>query len=203
MLDRLPEPDARIEADALLKHAVCDRERHALLEERRDLRRDVVVPRVELHRARLALHVHQADVGVMRSADLSELGVGSERRHVIHHLRAELERAATHLGLSGVDRDGHLTLKRLEDGNNASKLLVHGYAIRSRPSRLTTDVDDRRPLLHHPPSRSSSHTRIEMHPAIRKGVGRDVDHSHHRRPNESFRQRNHRTNSRTELSRKA
>ena len=80
MLDGLAEPDARVEADALLAHALRDRERQALLEERRDLGRDVVVARVDLHRPRLALHVHQTDVRVVRGARLGERGSGPERR---------------------------------------------------------------------------------------------------------------------------
>ena len=63
---RLAEAEAGVEADVLLGDALRDREREPLLEERGDLRRDVVVARVGLHRPRLALHVHQADVRARR-----------------------------------------------------------------------------------------------------------------------------------------
>ena len=64
VLDRLAEADAGVEADALLGDALRDRECEALLEERGDLGGDVVVVRFLLHRARRALHVHEAEVRV-------------------------------------------------------------------------------------------------------------------------------------------
>src|SRR5215218_7522844 len=65
VVNRLAEPDARVEHDALLGDALGDRERGALLEERLDLGDDVVVARVDLHRARLAEHVHEAAVAAV------------------------------------------------------------------------------------------------------------------------------------------
>ena len=78
-----------------------------LLEERGDLRDDVVVARVDLHRPRLALHVHQAEVRVRLGDDLGQLRVAAQRGDVVDELRAELERPPRDLRLRGVDRDGH------------------------------------------------------------------------------------------------
>ena len=71
--ERLAEADAGIERDALRGHARRDRGLGALGEERLDLGHDVVVARVVLHRARLAEHVHEAEVGAR---------LGDHRRHL-------------------------------------------------------------------------------------------------------------------------
>ena len=104
--DRLAEADSRIEADSLLGDSRVDCEFEPLLQKRRDVGRDVVVARLELHRSRLALHVHQAEVGARVRDDAGELGIGAERRHVVHELDAELEGAPRDLRLGRVDRKG-------------------------------------------------------------------------------------------------
>ena len=150
VLDRLPEADARVEADPLLRDPGVDREGKALLEERRDLGCDVVVARVGLHRARLALHVHQAQVGAGLGDDPGELGIAAQRGDVVHELGAERERAPCDLGLRRVDRDG-LPLELLEHRQDAAQLLVERDAVRAGPGRLAADVDDRGALGEHPP----------------------------------------------------
>ena len=82
-----------------------DRLREAVVEKRRDLVDDVLVPRRVLHRRRVALHVHEADVDARVRDDRRELRVAAERRHVVHHRRSECDRPARHLGAGGVDRD--------------------------------------------------------------------------------------------------
>ena len=81
-----------VEADPLLRDPRLDREREPLLEERRDLGGDIVVARVVLHRPRLALHVHQAEVAARVGDHAGELGVAAERGDVVDQLGAELER---------------------------------------------------------------------------------------------------------------
>ena len=105
VLVRLPEADSRVEADELLADPLGDRERQPLLEEGLDLRDDVVVARVGLHRPRLALHVHQAAVRARLGDDACELRIAAQRGDVVDQLRAELERLPRDLGLRGVDRD--------------------------------------------------------------------------------------------------
>ena len=66
---------------------------------------DVVVPRLDLHRARLPLHVHQANVRAGVGDHARELRIAAQRRDVVHERGAELERPAGDLGLRRVDRD--------------------------------------------------------------------------------------------------
>ena len=101
-----------------------DGEREPLLEEGGDLGRDVVVARILLHRPRLAQHVHQADVRARVGDDAGELGIGTERGHVVDDLGAERERTARHLRLRRVDRDGNLAAEPLQHRHDAPQLLV-------------------------------------------------------------------------------
>ena len=59
VLDGLAEPEAGVEADAILGDAGVDGELQPLLEKCHDLGHDVVIPQAD-HRPRLAEHVHQA-----------------------------------------------------------------------------------------------------------------------------------------------
>ena len=102
MLDGLAEADAGVEADVLLGDPRLDGEGEPLLEEGLHLGDDVLVARVVLHRPRLAEHVHEAEVGVAVRDDTGELRVAAQRRHVVDHAGAELERAPRHLRLRGV-----------------------------------------------------------------------------------------------------
>ena len=102
----LAEADPGIEADVLLGDPRCHRDRQPILEKPRHLADDVVVARLDLHRARLALHVHEADVRAGIGDHAGERRVGPQRGDVVDERDAELERPARDLGLRGVDRDG-------------------------------------------------------------------------------------------------
>ena len=80
VLERLAEADARVDDDALLAHALADRELDALLEEGADVVDDVVVAGVVLHGARLAEHVHEAAVAAAIGDEAGELGIAGGRR---------------------------------------------------------------------------------------------------------------------------
>ena len=67
--ERLAEADARVERDALARNAGRHGRLGALGQEALDLGDDVVVARIVLHRARLAEHVHQAQVGARAGDD--------------------------------------------------------------------------------------------------------------------------------------
>ena len=151
VLHRLAEADSRVEADLLLAHALCDGERDALLQERRDLGRDVAVARIDLHRPRLALHVHQAEVGARVRDDGSQRRITPERGYVVHELHPELECASGDLRLRSVDRDRELARDRLEHGQHSTELLVDPDTVGAGPGGLAADVDDRRAVGHHPP----------------------------------------------------
>ena len=64
------------------------REREPLLEKAGDLLDDVVVTRGELHRARLPLHVHQANVRARVGDRTRELGVAAQGGDVVDEQRA-------------------------------------------------------------------------------------------------------------------
>ena len=146
---RLAEADARVEADPLLGDALRDRERQPLLEERRDLGRDVVVARLRLHRPRLALHVHEAEVRAGAGDDSGELGIAAQRRDVVDEDRAALERSPRDRRLRGVDRDRSSPPRRLENRHDPPQLLLRGDAVRAGTRRLAADVDDRGSLRDH------------------------------------------------------
>ena len=110
------------------------RRREPLREERLHVVDDVVVARAGLHRARLALHVHEADVGAGVGDDAGELGVAAQRRDVVDELRAQGERSAGDLGLRRVDRDRHLAGECLEHGDDTAQFLVE--ATPSAPGRV-------------------------------------------------------------------
>ena len=124
VLDGLAEADARIQAHERLVDPGGDRYPQALLEERLDVFDDVVVAGVDLHRARLALHVHEAEVGAGVGDYAGQLRVGAQRGHVVDELGPERDRAAGDLGLGGVDRDRHLAAERLQHRDDAAQLVV-------------------------------------------------------------------------------
>src|SRR5205823_996415 len=78
VLDRLAEADPRVEADRLLPDSLRNGECEPLVEEAGDLGDDVLVARGVLHRPRLALHVHETDVGAVLGDDACELGVAAK-----------------------------------------------------------------------------------------------------------------------------
>ena len=105
VLDRLAEADPGVELDALLGHALGDRERHPVLEERLHVGDDVVVARVVLHRARLAEHVHQAAVRAALRDQGGELRRGAKGGDVVDVGRAGVQGRPGHLELGRVDGD--------------------------------------------------------------------------------------------------
>ena len=107
VLERLAEADARVDHDALLAHALADRELDALLEEGADVVDDVVVARVVLHRARLAEHVHQAAVAAAIGDEAGQLGLLAEGGHVVDEGGAGVDRGLGNRELGGVDADLH------------------------------------------------------------------------------------------------
>ena len=77
LVGRLAEADPGIDADPLLGDSLLDGERDALLEEGQHIGDDVVVVRSDLHRSRLALHVHETDERVSVSDDLGHVRVAA------------------------------------------------------------------------------------------------------------------------------
>ncbi len=79
VFDALAEPEPRIKVDAVRRDAVLDDLLEPAPQVRLDLADDIVVLRLLLHRARLALHVHQA------APNLPVLGDD------VHHLRVAVK----------------------------------------------------------------------------------------------------------------
>ena len=113
--------------------------------------------------------------------DAGKVGFGTQGGHVVDELGAQLQRAARDLGLRSVDRDGYVALEPFQHRDDAAKLLVRADRLGAGPRRLAADVHDRRPFVEHPPRRGDSVVRVEVHPAVRERVGRDVDDAHHGR----------------------
>ena len=158
-----------------------DRERHPLLQERGDLLRDIVVARLLLHRPRLALHVHEAEIRAGGGHDVSDLGIVAERRHVVDEDCAALECRTRHRSLRSVDRERHLAAEPIEHGHHALQFVLHGHACGTGARRLPADVDDRSSVLDHTARRRGRNVRIEMDSAVGERVGRDVHDTHHGR----------------------
>ena len=83
-----PMPGSTVMRSSAMPSA--DGERGALLEERLDLGDDVVVARVDLHRLRVAEHVHEAAVAAVLGHEAGEGRVVAERRDVVDVRRAAL-----------------------------------------------------------------------------------------------------------------
>ncbi len=176
----LPKPIPGIEADVILGDSRCHRGRESFLEERGHLSDDVVVPRLGLHRARLSLHVHEANVCSRVGDRTSESRIGSQRGDVVHERCPELERPSSDLGLRRIDGEGDAR-ELLQHGYDAAKLLVQRDTVGAGPRGLAADVDESRSLRQEPARRRHRGARSDVLSPVRKAVRRDVDDPHHGR----------------------
>ena len=167
-----PKPGSRQTCSSGIPAA--DRGREPLLEEGRHLPDDVVVPRLDLHRARLSLHVHEADVRSGVRDHARERRIRPQRGDVVHERGPELERAPRDLGLRRVDRDGQAR-EPFEHGHDAPQLLVERDAAGPGTRRLAADVDERRSLGEHRFAAADRALRFDIVPAVGEAVGRHVD----------------------------
>ena len=190
VLHRLAEAEAGIEADPLLRDSLPDGEGEALLEERGHLGYHVVVVRIRLHRPRLALHVHEAEICAGAGDDARELRIAAERRDVVHQHDAELERAARDAGLRRVDRDRNAG-EILEHRDDAAQLLVEAHRGRAGASRLAAHVDERRAVRGELPRPRDGGSAREGLTAVGEAVGRHVDDPDHSGPGKRFLERDH------------
>jgi hypothetical protein len=88
-----------------------------------NLRDDVVVVRRGLHRARLSLHVHQAQIRLGVGDGGDEVRVTSQRGDVVDHRSAESEASRATTARDGVD--GHrLAGEQLEHRHDPAQLLL-------------------------------------------------------------------------------
>ena len=140
VLERLAEADARVDHDALLAHALADRELDALLEEGADVVDDVVVAGVVLHGARLAEHVHQAAVAAAIGHEAGELGLLAEGGDVVDEGGAGVDAASATVSFAVSTLICAPAPRRaLDDGDDAAQLLVD-----RRPARRADGSTRRR-----------------------------------------------------------
>ena len=181
VLERLAEADPGVDHDALLAHALADRELDALLEEGADVVDDVVVARVVLHRARLAEHVHQAAVAAAIGHEAGELGLVAERGDVVDE------------GGAGVDapprpRSSFAVSTLICDAGAAQRARRRGRRgaapRRSSPARHRGRVDSPPMSRMSAPSAisaracSTARSKANHSPAVGERVGRDVEDAH-------------------------
>src|SRR6266511_4286393 len=104
MVNRLPEADARIDGDALASDAGRLASRDSLDEPTVNLAGGVFVGWRELHRRRLASHMHE-NHGYASLRDQTALArLARQRRHVVDDPRAACDRRLHYGGAARVDR---------------------------------------------------------------------------------------------------
>ncbi len=116
-----------------------------------------------------------------------QAAVALQTPHVVDDRGAGRERPGRHLGLHGVDRDRNAESDdRWKDRRKPAHFLLerdrHRAAVGT--SRLRADIQDVGALRDHPAGLVDGDRGIEKAAAVRKGVGRDVEHAHHDRPSE-------------------
>ena len=149
-------------------------------EERLDVRDDIVVDRVHLHRPRLAEHVHQAEIGPGSATTPASSGICAERGDVVDELDPE-PRARGGRRRPSRCRSRWAPRREPRARLDTAEFLVGAAPVRPRPGRLPSDIDNRSPLVQQAPNRSHRVVSAEVHPTVGERVGRHVDHPHHRR----------------------
>ena len=178
LVGRLPEADAGVEADVVLADTCRDGGFEPLFEKRRHLVDDVAVPRRHLHRARLSLHVHEAEIHTGVGGEPRQVRIAAKGRDVVDEHRPELDRSAGDGDLRGIDRH-RLSAQRLQNRLHPAQLLVRRDSGGSGPGRLSPDVDDVGSLGELRPRRRSRISRVEVVASVGEAVGCDIHHPHH------------------------
>ena len=176
----LAEADPGVEADPLLRDSCGNGCLEAFLEEPCDLIDDVVVSRLDLHRARLPLHVHETNVRFRVRDDPGQQRIATERGDVVDEHDSELERPSGDLGLRCVDRHGK-PRQAFEDRHDPPQLLVERHRLRSGACRLAPHIDERRTFAQQAFRGRDGEGRVGVLAPVREAVRRDVDDADHRR----------------------
>ena len=143
VLQRLAEPVAGIDGEALRPDARRPARLHAAGEEGEDFLHHIAVAGRRLHGFGPALHVDEDGAGA-RLRDETEGGrVGGERRNVVGDGGSGGERGAQHLRMAGIDRDRNAVFReRGHDRQDAPAFLGVIDLDRSRAGGLAADIDD-------------------------------------------------------------
>ena len=180
VLERLAEADAGVEQDLCLAHAGGKRRRHALLEEDDDLADHVVVAGIDLHRPRLAEHVHETHRTAALGYERRHVGVAAQRRDVVDDGGAGVERGASHGGLGRVDGDGGRRAGRqpLDHRHDARQFIGDRHRLGAGPGRLAPDVEDRRALGGQQQAVRHGGVGVGVQATVGKRIGGHVDDAH-------------------------
>ena len=107
---------------------------------------DVVVVRSDLHRSRLALHVHETDERVSVGDDRGHVRVAAQGGDVVDEDGPQLESPSRDRRFRRVDRERE-PAEPFENGLHARELLLSGDRRSARTRRLAAHVDEGRALL--------------------------------------------------------
>ncbi len=182
MRRRLAEADPRIEGNPLARDAGRQRGVAAFGQEGRHAGDDVVVVvvRRHLHRAGLALHVHQADADGRVGGGHGQRAGRLQRAHVVEDVDAQRERLGHHHRVGRVHRHRHAQRHRMPQHRQHARQLLGGVGqARTRARGFAADVQDVGALRHQQVAVRARLVRVRELAAIEERVGGDVDDAHH------------------------
>ena len=184
VIEALPKADAGVQGQPVGGDPRPQGRLHSLPEAPANLGQRVAVLRGRLHGLRRALAVHQDKGQVKVIPELGDrrdhLRVSQPAADVIDDSSARFDRAACHLGLGGVHRDGDRALRResLDDGENAPQLLIRGDGGGPGSGGLAAYVQHIRALIDEVEAVLGRPLRSEELTAVREAIGGDVDDPH-------------------------
>ena len=194
MVAGLTKADPWIHANTLGRNAVRHQRLDALPEIRADIDHHIVIVRVVLHRPRIALHMHHADIDLGVAHDRDHARIERQRRDVIDHRGPGSNRRLSDCTLFGVDRD--LPRRASPDAthhvDHSTQLLLLRDRLCTWASRFATNINELGTLLRQQqPLRNRCLTIIKAS-AIRERVGRHIDDTHQSRAGHTTIERIHR-----------
>ena len=178
---RLAEAWARIDADALGRHAGGLEHGRLIAKIVAHLGYHVVVLRILLHGARLALHVHDHHTAIALRGDLHHSRI-AEARDIVDDGGTGFHARLRHGGVTGVDAHANALLgKGTHHGKHASRLLLDAHLGRPGARGLTAHVDHVRSLVEHLLRPGQRRLGRVVRAAVAEAVGRDVEDAHDHR----------------------
>ena len=178
---RFAEARARVDADALRRHAGGLEHGRLVAQVIAHLGDHIVVLRVLLHGARLALHVHDHHAAIAFGGNLHH-GRIAEARHVVDDGGAGFHARLRHSGMTGVHAHADALLgKGAHHGKHAGRLLLDAHLGRPRARGLAAHVDHMRALIEHLLRPGQRRLGRVVRAAVAEAVGRDVEDAHDHR----------------------
>ena len=181
MLSGLAEPKSWIEPDVAARQASGLQSPSLLKQIAAHLLDHIAVLGIGLHGLGLALHVHDTDAHALgrQGGGQGPHGGIAKAGDIVHHVDADRERLLDHLGPSAVERERQAQrLQGPEHRQHAVGLLSRRDGLGPRSGALSANIDDLCPIGLHPLGRLHSLIQANMKPAIREGVGGDIENAH-------------------------